>query len=139
MKITKFPYVYTFSENSGQRLRFHFYWDTDKRLYTFENSRHKIGDISREEVVTIVRAAEIPPSESNEYTKNTMSQNPVSKVIQKDSINSKYQGRKSSSLKTMLQLSLHGSIFNKVRNATLLRLTIIRIRSLHFWHIKTLL
>ena len=46
-----------------------FYWDTDKRLYTFENSQHEIGDISREEVVDIVRAAEIPPSESNEYTK----------------------------------------------------------------------
>lgn len=46
-----------------------FYWDTDKRLYTFENSQHEIGHISREEVVDIVRAAEIPPSESNEYTK----------------------------------------------------------------------
>lgn len=46
-----------------------FYRDTDECLYTFENSRHEIGHISREEIVAIVRAAEIPPSESDEYTK----------------------------------------------------------------------
>lgn len=57
-----------FLKISGENSDSIFYWDTDERLYTFENSQHEIGHISREQVVDIVRAAEIPSSESNEYT-----------------------------------------------------------------------